>query len=179
VDDLNPDYVVVHLGIVDCAPRLFSKSNRRILGLLPDLVVNKIITIFSKHRSTITKIRKITFVNIDLFEVCLRLMLVRIRKNNPNTNIFLLKILQTNRKNIKRSYNFDINIQKYNDVIEKVSCEFRSSMKVIDPNFYYEGLLKDGIHINRGMHGYISDQILQNIGKVATEYKDEAFISAG
>ena len=170
VDDLSPDYLVVHLGIVDCAPRLFSKGNRRILGLLPDFIVNKIITTLSRYRSTITKIRKITFVDVDLFEVLLRLMIVRIKKNNPNINIFILKILQTNKRNIGRSHNFDINIQKYNDVIEKVSREFRLSTKVIDPNFFYDGLLKDGIHINKGMHKYISDQVLQSISKVSAEY---------
>ena len=147
VDDLRPDYLVIHLGIVDCAPRIFSKNNRKLLSLLPGSVVNYIVRFVSKHRYAITKSRRISFVDIELFETCLRNMLIRIRKKTPHINIIILKILQTNKRNIERSYNFDSNIEKYNNVIERVSHEFNLFVKLIDINKHNDGLLEDGIHI--------------------------------
>ena len=44
VDYLRPDYVVIHLGIVECAPRIFSKKNYRLRPLHKSTQIIPIIT---------------------------------------------------------------------------------------------------------------------------------------
>ena len=69
VDAFQPNYLIMHFGIVDCSPRLFTKNNRKLLGILPNIITNNIIIFFSKYRYAITRFRKI---------------IVRVKKNNKN-----------------------------------------------------------------------------------------------
>ena len=68
VDAFQPNYLIMHFGIVDCSPRLFTKNNRKLLGILPNIITNNIIIFFSKYRYAITRFRKITYVSIESFE---------------------------------------------------------------------------------------------------------------
>jgi len=163
VDYLRPDYVVIHLGIVECAPRIFSKKNRAYLRILPSKIRNFIINFLSKYREIITKHRKINYVDIVSFEANFIQVINRIHSRNPSIKIVVININNTNMYNNKRSYGFNSNINNYNDVINKLPFKFPINLYVINTNLHKGGLLNDGIHINSVMHKYISDQILSII----------------
>jgi len=144
VDAFQPNYLIMHFGIVDCSPRLFTKNNRKLLGILPNIITNNIIIFFSKYRYAITRFRKI---------------IVRVKKNNKNIKIIVINITQTNEENRRKSYGFSSNISKYNKIFSKLECDFGPYLTLIDSNLYKNGLLKDGIHINTGMNRYLACKI--------------------
>ena len=144
VDAFQPNYLIMHFGIVDCSPRLFTKNNRKLLGILLNIITNNIIIFFSKYRYAITRFRKI---------------IVRVKKNNKNIKIIVINITQTNEENRRKSYGFSSNISKYNKIFSKLECDFGPYLTLIDSNLYKNGLLKDGIHINTGMNRYLACKI--------------------
>jgi lysophospholipase L1-like esterase len=158
---LKPDILILHLGIVDCAPRIFKRHEKRIVNILPFLIRKLIINICSKHRYFITKFRKITYVNEGKFEKNI-IKLIETAKNFSK-KIIIIKILNTLEENDKRSYNFNNNIQKYNKILEKISNKY-NYIEIIDPNLFgKKGLLNDGIHINKQMHQYLFNKIKEKI----------------
>jgi lysophospholipase L1-like esterase len=157
---LKPDVLVIHLGIVDCAPRIFKRYEKRIINILPSLMKKLIINICSKYRYFITKYRKITYVNEREFEENI-IKIIETAKS-ISKQIIIIKILNTLERNDKRSYNFNKNIQKYNKILEKIANKY--NIELIDPNsFGKNGLLKDGIHINKQMHQYLFNKIKEKI----------------
>ena len=159
---LNPEIVIIHLGIVDCAPRLFKRREIRLLNLLPIRVRTIVINFFSKYRYVITKTRKITYVN----NVDYRRNLSKIIKDiqSENRKIILIKILDTNSSNLLRSFGFSENIKKYNEIIDDIAIAL--DLDTLDPNLCNDGLLSDGIHINKKMHEYIAMKVSNLIENV-------------
>jgi hypothetical protein len=152
---LKPDVLVIHLGIVDCAPRVFSRTEQRILSLLSAVIRKKIISFFSKRRYFFTKIRQISYVSPDLYLNSLEKFINQTR--NIAKQIIFIKIKKTNEYNEKRSYQFNKKIEQYNQIIDLLSSKYE--ITVIDPNEFKNGLLNDGIHINCQMHHYLANQI--------------------
>ena len=71
----KPDILILHIGIVDCFPRLFTLKEKRLLQFLSNKMRTKIIQYFSKRRYKITKRRKINIIPLDKFtkyveEIC-------------------------------------------------------------------------------------------------------------
>jgi len=81
--------------------------------------------------------------------------------------VVIIKILKTVDLNEKRSFNFNKKIEEYNKTIDDVIRLFKTKevcqkkvVILIDPNHFSDGLLDDGIHINKEMHDYLTNQIL-------------------
>jgi len=91
---LEPEFVVVHLGIVDCAPRVFSRFEHSTLRHLPKEISRLLIGLASKYRKVITKIRLRTYVSLSSF----RKNLVTIIESSTavGSSIILVKIIDTN-----------------------------------------------------------------------------------
>ena len=85
VDDIlyiNPDIVIVLLGIMDCAPRIFTKIESRLLNLLPNSIKVLIIKFLSKHRYFITKHRRISYVDQSSFRSNLENIISSVKIDN-------------------------------------------------------------------------------------------------
>jgi len=159
---LNPDIVVVHLGIVDCAPRLFSRKEQRVLSFLPTYLRNKIINFFSKRRFYFTKLRNLSYVSENKFTKNLNSLIDRI--DNSRKQIILIKILNTTSENEKKSFGFKEKINTYNDILQKLAIE--NNITIIDPNYCEDSLSEDGIHITCEMNEYLKDKLFKAITKV-------------
>jgi hypothetical protein len=82
IDYLNPD-IIIYLGIVDCAPRLLSRNESRLINILPNKLRKIIINFLSKYRLFFTKLRNIQYVNMNSFKKNTELLLnLCIKKNN-------------------------------------------------------------------------------------------------
>lgn len=162
IGNYNADIYVIHLGIVDCAPRIFTKMESKILGTLPSFLRNPIINFASKHRRQITKYRNITYVNINDFKKNIEKI---IRYIGDEKNIVLIKILNTNQDNIYRSYNIQFNISQFNHILDDVAAG--NKCRIIDPNSLScpEKLLNDGIHITPQMHRCIVNEIIATLNE--------------
>lgn len=167
---LNPDCVVIYLGIVDCAPRIFTRTESILLNLFPHILKQKIINVASKYRYHITRYRKKTYVGSNEFK--LNLELIAKEAKDICQNIIFINIANTNEVNEKKSFDFKRNISLYNQIIVEVSSKFDAEL--IDVNLIKDNcLLEDGIHINKKMHNFLSKEIIKRFkAKRTIEYSN-------
>lgn len=156
---LQPTHTIIHLGICDCAPRLFKKLEQKILNKIPMKIRDKIISFFSKRRKLVTKFRQITYVDIKSFEK--NLLHIINNAKSVNSKIVLIGIKDTSKENIEKSYKFKEKIDSYNEIIKKIALA--NQIEIIDANTFSGGLLSGGIHIDKYMHKYLYEKIICSI----------------
>ncbi len=145
-----PKYVVIQLGIVDCAPRLFSKRfGKYVIGNIKPLFLREfVIKQFSKRRIFFTKHFPRQYVPISKFSYWYDYLL-NVVKEFGSTPI-LVNIARTSPENDRRSYGFIQHINKYNKIIEEAAHRYNAIL--IDMYAVSETsdvLLDDGIHYNK------------------------------
>lgn len=158
---LEPEVVIIHLGIVDCSPRLFSRTQIRLVKILPEYINKPLINLVSKHRYKITKLRRIVYVKPGDFKNNITKLIKNSLGLDPKMKIVFIKIMEDKKELNKKSFNIDTNIRDYNTIIESVCDEY--GIETIDPNICPNGLLNDGIHINKFAHKYIANELTQRI----------------
>lgn len=169
----DPKLIIFHLGIVDCAPRIFGPREYSILELFSSLsvVFRKPIGLYiltkSKFRRFFTKYFPKTYVSNEMFKKTMNLLIQEIKKNT-NAKVFIINIADTNKKNKFRSYNFQKNIYTYNEILESLVNENRDLCTLINifelsKNNQEKFLLDDGIHLSPYAHDAISKLLFQKI----------------
>lgn len=160
---LNPRILIIHLGIVDCAPRLFTRTESRIISLFPKNIKNLIIDFFSNRRMFFTKLRNISYVDSKSYIFNIEQIINRVNENVHK--IIIIKINKTNDINNLKSFNFDKKIEEYNILLDSLYNKLKNkiSIEIIDPNNCPDGLLIDGIHINKKMHEFLYKEIEKNM----------------
>lgn len=143
----QPDYTVIHLGIVDSAPRLFGKTADFILShVMPEKLALKWIRFKSRHRLWFTRIFPKTYVSLKEFAR----NIFNFERTFPRP--IFVGIMDTSPENKKRSYGFFKNIYSYNSVLSMVGC-------IGMPAFY--GM--DGIHLNKQGHRFLAMELARKI----------------
>lgn len=152
---LKPNLCIIQLGIVDCAPRIFTKNEARALSLFPNKIRNFITKFGSKNRHRITKFRQICYVPAKKFESNYNILIKNILATG--SRIILINIVDTSDTNNEKSFDFQNKITAYNQTIQKLATEH--SIDLIDINNFTNSLLEDGIHINASAHAYIANEL--------------------
>lgn len=156
----NPDFVIIHLGIVDCAPRLFKRLERKVYSTINK--VFPIIKLFSRHRYLLTKLFPKVYVDIQQFEKNYRFLLQEI--NKMNTNVIVIGIADSSEETKAKSYNYEKNILTYNSAIKSIIKEFNNVFYIDVFNYKDEEiLLPDGIHLNKIGSRILANDILKGI----------------
>lgn len=145
IELIKPDIMVVHLGIVDCAPRVFSRFQNALIHILPTKISKPIVGIVSKYRYQITKHVRKVYVNKQSFERNIE-EFVKISLEN-DIKLILVSILRTNEKNKSKSFGFEENIEEYNSIIGSVAEQ--NNIPLIKYPYPNNFLFGDGIHINQ------------------------------
>ncbi|CAA6826953.1 MAG: Lipolytic protein G-D-S-L family [uncultured Sulfurovum sp.] len=145
IEYMKADILVIHLGVVDCAPRLFSRAEQKGLRYLKK--VNKyIISFMSKRRVFFTKIFPKVYVKLDDFEQNMDKLLLSAKRSAKR--VIIVNIADTSQVNKRRSYDFEKNIVQYNEVLSQLKLkhdvELLDVYNILDESM----LLDDGIHIN-------------------------------
>lgn len=144
VELYKPDIVIVHLGIVDCAPRLFYRKEKILFSYINKIV--PIIKIMSKYRFFLTK--KLPKVYVKPSEYERNILKIIHFLEERSIKIILVGITSTNLKNTEKSFAYDENINKYNNILEKI-VKNKKKINFIDMYQYGEDiLLEDGHHLN-------------------------------
>ena len=159
--NFKPTYVIISHGIVDCAPRLFTKKQQKMLSWFNSRFRNLIIKNLAKHRFFITKNFPKVYVDIKSFERCLRTIVNA--AISINSTPILIGISRTSEVNIKKSYNINKNIMDYNDIIKKLSIEMNLSF--VDAYNLKLELVDDGIHYTKESHQTIANVLNPLINK--------------
>jgi len=158
----RPDVIVIHVGIVDCAPRVFLRRERQFVENLKWAWFRKgILSFIHKHRARIIRIRPRVYVPIERFE---RLLNEIIEKGRQlQTALVFVNILEPPLEMEKRSPGFQQNVRRYNQAIaSKVDGQ---TARLIDLNSLIaqrggsEKLTVDGIHLNREGHEMLAREL--------------------
>jgi lysophospholipase L1-like esterase len=169
----DSEYVIFHLGIVDCAPRLFSLMQDRILyvfSITPGLktIANLIFKFQTKYRWFFTKSFPKTYVSKKEFKEKYSLILKEIREQARPKKFFLINIAETSEENKKKSYNFEKNIADYNAILSELAEENSDICELVDffpetkrnRNFILAG---EGIHLTRAGHNRLAEILYKKI----------------
>jgi acyl-CoA thioesterase-1 len=157
----NPDVVCIQLGIVDCAPRIFSKRDCSVVSSLPVKIKKPLIKFLSKRRLLLTKYFPKVYVKINDFEKNMQIILNSIIKCKALP--ILINIPKTSERNVQRSSNYLLNIKKYNKVLDDLTsrnnCASVDLYNIIDKNPEY--LWTDGIHLSKEGSKALAEEIVR------------------
>ncbi|RPI86143.1 MAG: hypothetical protein EHM34_00165 [Nitrosopumilales archaeon] len=162
---LLSDYVIVHLGIVDCFPRLLDARTRKILSIFPAQVRKIALYPITKYRYEFTKTFPKVLVSKDEFYWNMVKLLSKIRSSNAIP--IIIDISDVSNSIACRNYGVRNNIFSYNDVLRKLIYQY--DCVHVNLNYmtrhYSEMIHKDGQHLSETGHailyGMIKDEIRQ------------------
>jgi len=152
---LEPDMVVLHLGIVDCAPRLFYRLENKIISQINKVI--PIINFLSKYRYTLTRVFPKKYVSVKKFKKNIHQILDILQKKN--IKVLVIGIADTTEHNKSISYGFEHSILAYNQILKEATyqCSMVEYMDIY--GLGAEVLLPDGIHLNKEMHKTLAKKL--------------------
>jgi len=177
VKSANARYVILQLGIVDCAPRLLTTLERAVGYLarkskFSNSIFNYYIRWKSKHRMFFTKWFPMTRVKIKSYEYNMKKIIENFSENNNVENFFVINIAYPGDGLINKSFGIVQNIENYNSVLNTISLTSGGKVKVIDLYSKTRAnkslvTVDDGHHIKTEAHCWIAESILHSISDVS------------
>lgn len=162
------DFVIVHVGIVDCAPRVFSARERAILErYFPTSLRNKIINFVSKNRKRIINWRsERVYVPQTVFAEKLKVLVLKAKESGIK-KLFVVNIVEPPDFIENRSPGYRNNVIKYNrminNIIENDFIEQIDINGLLKLNGGIEKFTYDGMHINANGHRILANELLSSI----------------
>lgn len=155
----KPKFIILQIGICDCAPRLFNRRSIevRIIRRFPEKIRKTYINLVKKTRK---RSKKNVYSTLDEYEKNIekyikRSMQIGVKK------IFFIKIINTCDKYESINPEIEKFIEKYNNVLEKLKTRY-FILELIEP-FKNRNIgnytLKDGYHINKKGHQVIFENL--------------------
>lgn len=160
----EPDFVIYHMGINDCAPRIFEKKSNSILfnPIFRKITLNLFMIIIHYFRYHITKYKKKVYVNEDNFSSNFKEMIREVKKYNSEAKFIAISIANSNRL-ASRSYDINNNINEYNKILSKIFLEgFIDVNKLPIKNI----LISDGVHLSKVAHQLLANEIIKKIDEM-------------
>lgn len=147
--NINPDVIILHCGIVDCAPRS--------LGRIELEIVKKLhIFRFVKHFFKLfRKYRGLTYTTEKKFDYFLKLFKTRF----PNSKLYTIGILPGCEDYNKQVPGVSKQIEKYNNILAE------NTNYISVDEIPRSGIISDFHHMNIEGHKYIFNQISAHILK--------------
>jgi acyl-CoA thioesterase-1 len=158
----RPDLVIIHVGIVDCAPRIFLRRERQFVENIRWTWLRKrILSFVHKHRARLIRMRPRVYVPLERFQPLVDEVIAKARE--LQTKLVFINILEPPDAVETRSPGFQQNVQRYNQLLEsRVDDE---TVRLIDLNGMIAqkgGAAKmtvDGIHLNREAHAMLAREL--------------------
>lgn len=146
----NPDIIILHVGVVDCAPRFMTKIELGIMKRIP-IIGKKVIGIMNNNR--VRKARKITYVSISQFDENIRAILSYFK----DKLVFVVGIVPAPAAYEQLLPRITENINSYNNVLRKYS-----NFVPLD-HMDEAALMSDYHHVNALGHKYIFETLTQEL----------------
>jgi len=150
--------LIVHVGITDCAPRVFlPKETEFLLTFLPQPTVDAIFAYVHEHRPDIIANTPRVYVKPEEFRNGVRTVVRKAKEANLKGLLFI-NILTPSLGLQERSPHLDENVHKYNRIL---ADECQPPAQLIDVNSLLgpECLLNEGIHFSRKGHEILANQL--------------------
>jgi lysophospholipase L1-like esterase len=157
----NPDLVIFHIGVNDCVPRLFKKNTNSIIfnKLFRKITFDFSLKLMSYFRYSITKIRKLVYVDRKDFKTNFSIMCDEILRYNNNCKFFCVSIAKSDKLD-EKSFNYNKNIIDYNKVLSEI---FQNGYIEINEIINKNGLISDHIHLTIKSHKVLFEIIKNKI----------------
>lgn len=175
----KPDVVVMQVGIVDCAPRIFTPRQQIFVeGIRFQLLKNLVLAVVKKYRRQIIKsFPDRTYTNPDIFRQKLYEIVGLAERDNVK-NLIIVNIITPPDDFEYRSPGAQANVSKYNQIIDKVSNDMKTKKMItvvnVDEEFHKGGrlndyILSDGHHLsvqgNKVVARLLEDILLKSLPK--------------
>lgn len=159
----EPEVVVVHVGIVDCAPRVFLRNERDFVERLrPFRLRSRILNFAHEHRRGIVAFRKKVYVSAERFAAGVD-RVVELARETRVRALILVNIVSPPAEMENRSPGFLKNVETYNQILENAVKE--PWIKLVDLNQIINEhggsgtLTVDGIHLNHEGHKLLASEL--------------------
>lgn len=160
-----PDIVILQLGIVDCAPRLFGTHS------LEAKLVNRMpLTLRSRYIHLVKKLRTRSEDRVDVplprFRNNIEVFLKRCMLHNVKRVIFI-KICTPDQRVLKKNPLMLTNVTKYNECIDQIVNEYSiaCSINPLIPQQDEPEIYEDGYHPNPAGNRRIFDELVSCLGR--------------
>lgn len=158
VAELNPDIIIVQLGIVDACRRAMSEKTEKVIKKIPGLrgIVHQI---SKKYHFKITKLLNIHYASVVEYKKLFEFFL-----NNTNAELIVCLIAPPGGLLTKKTYNIDNDIKNYNNA---VFCLNDNRIHIIDPYKNEDDfLLADGHHLNANGIALVYNAVSEELKKM-------------
>ena len=167
VDLRKAEVVVVHVGIVDCAPRVFLRRERQFVeNLRPGFLREAILSNVHRHRRAIVKMRKKVYVPAERFNTLVAQVIEKAKQSKLRSLVFV-NIITPPLEMDERSPGFIDNVASYNEILKTQSKGDRVHLIDLDQMIKAAGgveqLTVDGIHINETGHEMLAKEIESHV----------------
>lgn len=161
-----PDVVIMHLGIVDCAPRYIKK------GSLENIILNRIMpkNVQTRYVEYVKKNRvrdpRKAYVLPDRFRSNLTNYFQRAETHNAK--IIAIMILPVTNVFVNKSPYINQSIEDYNDIYRDLSKDFKNVdvVRSFDNSINLEDITIDGYHVNLKGHDIIFQKLIYQISAI-------------
>ncbi len=174
LEQFEPDIVIIHLGIVDCAPRLFLEEEQIFLQALPKFLRFDLIKFLSNHRYYFTRKFKKEYVKINDFEKYYQKILDKIKEINAIP--IIINISKPNQHIINRSYFIIEKIIAHNKILLKLAkknhCNIIDVYSIIESQKSYQ--LADGIHLSKSGNKKLANLLITEIKSLRINNKSKS-----
>ncbi|HSB27989.1 MAG TPA: GDSL-type esterase/lipase family protein [Pyrinomonadaceae bacterium] len=160
----NADVVIVQVGVVDCAPRVFLRRENRFLARRPKWIREPLLKFVHKYRRQIISSRPRVYVPLDRFRRHIEEITEKARETNLLSLIYV-NIIEPPSDIEYRSPGFQKNVQLYNQVLAHQASQPRVTLIDVNRAIHEEGgaekLTIDGVHLNVRGHEILA-RLLEN-----------------
>jgi acyl-CoA thioesterase-1 len=173
VDLRKPDVVVVHVGIVDCAPRVFLRRERQFVeNLRPAFLRESILRNAHRHRRAIVNMRKRVYVPTVRFNALVGQLMEK-AKQSKLQSLVLVNIITPPVEMDERSPGFIRNVAVYNEILKShakgTGVHLIDMDRMIQEAGGVEQLTVDGIHINETGHAMLAKELENHVLSLVAE----------
>lgn len=175
VDLRKTEVVVVHVGIVDCAPRVFLRRERQFVeNLRPAFLRESILRNVHRHRRAIVNMRKKVYVPAQRFN-SLAAQVIERAKQSKLRSLVIVNIITPPAEMDERSPGFIRNVGIYNEILRShargIGVHLIDIDQMIKDAGGVERLTVDGIHINETGHAMLAREIENHVLSLVDEPK--------
>lgn len=164
---LEPDVVILQMGIVDATPRIVSRKEKIIMNstFFPKKIRDYIIRNRKKNKAEITNrdpLKKV-YTKPSLFISCLELFNQRI--SGLELKVVIIPILANHRIKSIHSPRFVENIELYNQLLHSFAKKHKHLWLSLRDDWYSKDVYycKDGYHLNALGNRLLAEQISKTI----------------
>jgi hypothetical protein len=163
------NFVIIHTGIVDCAPRVFTIKERNFIATKVPPALRKIILgLVNKYRQLIIRLHpNKTYISEEDYRLNLK-KIVKLAKRG-NVNLVFINTITPPDFLEGRSPGYQENVKKYNLILKKICQQSKAVLIDIDRAINRakkpESFLYDGMHINSQGHELLATLLFKSLIK--------------